>query len=255
MQQGRVVIVDNSIYVQEAMKNALVSNEGIEVVGTADNGALALDILRNEQVDVIVTDLVLPCLDGLSLIEEISNQVFLNKPKIIVLTALISDALIRRTMSFGVNYYMLKPFEPAVVCQRVVELLHTQNILVPGMEIKNKKHCFDEQLFNILLTIGIPAHIKGYHFLREAIKRVIDNPDLINALTKELYPTVALRFNTSATRVERAIRHAIDVAWNKDQIGNINKLLESDVYVQNRKPTNGELIALIADRFILEKTA
>jgi two-component system response regulator (stage 0 sporulation protein A) len=255
MQQGRVVIVDNSVYVQETLRNALVSNEGIEVVGTVDSGMVALDMLKNEHVDVIVTDLVLPCLDGFSLIEAISKQVFVNKPKIIVLTALISDGLIRRTMNLGVNYYMLKPFEPAIVCQRILELMDIKNTLAPTPEIKNEKHYFEEQLFNILLTIGIPAHIRGYHFLREAIKRVIDNPDLINAITKELYPTVAVRFNTSATKVERAIRHAIDVAWSKEQIGNINKLLKSNVYVQNRKPTNGELIALIADRFILEKTA
>lgn len=113
----------------------------------------------------------------------------------------------------------------------------------------------DERIANVFLSMGIPAHIKGYHFLREAIKTVVDNPETINAITKELYPAVAKRFNTSASKVERAIRHAIDVAWSRGQVENLNQLFGSRIYVKSDKPTNGEFIALIADRLVIERSA
>ena len=113
----------------------------------------------------------------------------------------------------------------------------------------------DERIANIFLSMGIPAHIKGYHFLREAIKLVVNDREMINAITKDLYPTVALNFNTTSSKVERAIRHAIDVAWTRGQMENINMLFGSKLYVKHEKPTNGEFIALIADRLSIEKSA
>ena len=113
----------------------------------------------------------------------------------------------------------------------------------------------DEKISSVFITIGIPAHIKGYHFLREAIKMVVENPDIINRITKELYPGIAKRFNTSPSKVERAIRHAIEVAWTRGRIDNINQVFGYNVYNKNDKPTNGEFIALIADKLIIEKSA
>ena len=144
---------------------------------------------------------------------------------------------------------MIKPFNVEVLKSRILDVLNSstsKNFLV----LKNKN--LEEKITNIFITVGIPAHIKGYQFLREAIKMAIDNPDIINIITKKLYPSIAEKFETSSSKVERAIRHAIEVAWNRGKIENINALFGVKVYSNNEKPTNGEFIALVADKMLLE---
>ncbi len=176
--------------------------------------------------------------------------------RILVLSALSQDAFIAKAAGLGADYYMIKPCSHENLAARLKDLSGSERPAVqpsgsrPVRAPVNKS--LDEKITNIFITVGIPAHIKGYQFLREAIKMAIDNPDIINSITKRLYPEVAERFSTSPSKVERAIRHAIEVAWNRGKIENINSLFGVRVYNHNEKPTNGEFIALVADKMLLE---
>ena len=156
---------------------------------------------------------------------------------------------------------MLKPVNYELLESRLLDIVrdeflnsnqNTEKVNVSPVQFKPKSKQLDERITNIFITVGIPAHIKGYQFLREAIKMAIDSPDIINSITKKLYPSIADKFDTSASKVERAIRHAIEVAWNRGKIENINNLFGIRVYGNNEKPTNGEFIALVADKMLIE---
>lgn len=152
----------------------------------------------------------------------------------------------------GAEYYMLKPLNIETLAKRVEDLF-AQDIDTSSVISRNDgEKSIEEKITNIFITVGIPAHIKGYQFLREAIKLAMEDPDIINSITKKLYPSIAERFDTSASKVERAIRHAIEVAWNRGKIENINNIFGLTVYTNNEKPTNGEFIALVADKMLLE---
>ena len=162
------------------------------------------------------------------------------------------DGFINKAISMGAKYYCIKPFDLQTLKERVVELnqpAQAQSNTFFNSKIGNQ---IEEKITNIFITVGIPAHIKGYQFLREAIKLAIANPEIINSITKKLYPTIAEKYDTSASKVERAIRHAIEVAWNRGKIENINNLFGIKVYSSNEKPTNGEFIALVADKMLIE---
>ena len=183
----------------------------------------------------------MPKLDGYGVLEKIDPS-----RRVIVMSALSSGSFVTKAINSGARYYMMKPFRFEQLEARIVECMKSSAV----SRIKNKT--LEEKITNIFITVGIPAHIKGYQFLREAIKMAIDNPDVINSITKRLYPEVARRFNTSPSKVERAIRHAIGVAWNRGKIENITSLFGVRVYSHNEKPTNGEFIALVADKMLLE---
>ena len=163
--------------------------------------------------------------------------------------------MIRKAIGLGAKYYMVKPFDMDMVMKRIRELAGGQAFVKISAPVPDKGKNIEEKITNIFLLIGIPAHIKGYHFLREAIKMVVENGDIINSITKELYPGIAKKFKTTPSKVERAIRHAIDVAWNRGKVENINQLFGYKVYDSNDKPTNGEFIALIADKLNMERSA
>ncbi len=246
MEKTKIMLVDENEQLLNELKESFSSAE-FEVVGSASNGLIALDEIKKLKPSVVVMDVVLSGIDGFSLIEQI-NQLGLNT-KIIILSSLSMEGFITKAMNLGVSYYMIKPFNVEVLKSRILDVLNSstsKNFLV----LKNKN--LEEKITNIFITVGIPAHIKGYQFLREAIKMAIDNPDIINSITKKLYPSIAEKFETSSSKVERAIRHAIEVAWNRGKIENINALFGVKVYSNNEKPTNGEFIALVADKMLLE---
>ncbi len=214
------------------------------------SGKEAISKIEQNNYDVLVVDLVLAEIDGFEVIERAKQK---NKAtKVVVLSALSSDMFIKKTMALGVDYYMLKPVNFDILAKRVNDLFETdkQNSLFISKGDTEKE--IEEKITNIFITVGIPAHIKGYQFLREAIKLAMENPDIINSITKRLYPSIAERFSTSASKVERAIRHAIEVAWNRGKIENINSIFGLTVYSNNEKPTNGEFIALVADKMLLD---
>ena len=237
----KLMIVDDDEEFLTSVGAYFADKNDYEVVATATNGEEALEKLFAADPDVVLLDIVMPRLDGYGVLEKIGRE-----RRVIVMSALSSGSFVTKAIDLGAKYFLMKPFRFQQLEARIVECMKSS----AAVRIKNKS--LEEKITNIFITVGIPAHIKGYQFLREAIKMAIDNPDVINSITKRLYPEVARRFDTSPSKVERAIRHAIEVAWNRGKIENINSLFGVRVYSHNEKPTNGEFIALVADKMLLE---
>ena len=255
---SKVIIVDgNDDYCKLCKDYFLESQSGIKVVATFSGVDDAIEYIKLGNVDVVLLELVLPNADGYKFISTLNELHLSTKPKIIVVSALTGEGFVQKAFSMGVDYYMVKPVDYELLESRIGEVVRgaflpecvdTSTKYAPSVKVK----ALDEKITNIFITVGIPAHIKGYQFLREAIKMAIDSPDIINSITKKLYPSIADKFDTSASKVERAIRHAIEVAWNRGKIENINSLFGIKVYCSNEKPTNGEFIALVADKMLIE---
>ena len=254
MNKYKILIVDDNKQSQETLKNYISANNNFELIGITGDANKALELAKNG-ADAIITDIVLANLDGFEFIEKVNNLKLEVKPKILVLSELMQDGFVQKAISLGASYYMAKPYEPELVIKRLTELLTSsqmQSIQSVTATQRVFNRALEEKITNIFITVGIPAHIKGYQFLREAIKMAIDSPEIINSITKKLYPNIALRYDTTPSKVERAIRHAIEVAWNRGKIENINALFGVKVYANNEKPTNGEFIALVADKMLIE---
>lgn len=259
----KIIIADCNADLRNVITEKFNKEKEFKIIGNCADGNEALNLAKSTTPDVIIMDVVLPGLDGFELIENIhnSNQI-MKKPKIIVVSSLSHEGFINKAMQLGVSYFMIKPINENVLLDRVKEICKSSTKIVSTSFPKNefsenssekyKAKIIEEKITNIFITVGIPAHIKGYQFLREAIKLAIDNPEIINSITKQLYPAIAEKFETSASKVERAIRHAIEVAWNRGKIENINSIFGLRVYNSNEKPTNGEFIALVADKMIIE---
>ena len=260
--QISVLVADENKELLNSAKSLLEENENVSSAFIANNGEEALNNILQNKPDVVVLDILLSGIDGFTVIEEAKKNDA--KCKFIVTSALSSETFVQKAMNLGVEYYMVKPVVPSIVLKRIIDLYETTS---SSREISNANETekttatnldqsrnkqLEEKITNIFITVGIPAHIKGYYFLREAIKMAIDNPEVINSITKQLYPSIAERFSTSASKVERAIRHAIEVAWNRGKIENINSVFGVKVYSSNEKPTNGEFIALVADKMLIE---
>lgn len=234
-----------------------------EVLGISADGAETLSEIKKNTPDILLMDVMLPSLDGFALIENIQNsKSLIKKPKIVVVSSLTHEGFITKAMQLGVSYFMIKPVDEKILLDRLSEIASLDKPIITSImsnensgeniAAKYKAKITEEKITNIFITVGIPAHIKGYHFLREAIKLAIETPEIINSITKKLYPAIAEKFDTSPSKVERAIRHAIEVAWNRGKIENINSLFGLRVYNSNEKPTNGEFIALVADKMLIE---
>lgn len=259
----KLFIADCNAELRKTISETFKKDKGFEIVGESGDGLETFDALKKVNADVLIMDLVLPGLDGFALIESITktNEI-MKKPKIVITSSLTHEGFINKAMQLGVNYFMIKPINENVLLDRVKEVcaektkqistVFSKDVTIENASEKYKAKIIEEKITNIFITVGIPAHIKGYQFLREAIKLAIDNPEIINSITKQLYPAIAEKFETSASKVERAIRHAIEVAWNRGKIENINSIFGLRVYSSNEKPTNGEFIALVADKMIIE---
>lgn len=244
MEQIKLFIIDSE-EATASYKKEMEEDRDLMVVGAVDNGNAIKEIIEETMPDLVVLDLLLPGRDGFEVISEIKSVS--SNVKIIVTSALNSSVFVNKAMELGVDYFMIKPVECSSLIKRIKEIVITSK--------KNEAtHArkLEEKITNIFLTVGIPAHIKGYQFLREAIKMAVDDPRIINSITKRLYPGIAEIYDTTASKVERAIRHAIEVAWNKGKIENINDVFGLRVYDTHEKPTNGEFIALVTDKMLLE---
>lgn len=259
----KVLIADSSATGRDSLKQSLQQKQGIEICGVTGDGQEALALLESQQPDVLLTELILPTLDGFGILERMRQS---NSPKathVIVLTSLSQEHMIRRACDLGAEYYMVKPFDLPNLYQRILDVcgqhmefpVRPSASVYPIMQQRSRLPSLDEKITSVFLIVGIPAHIKGYHYLREAIKMVIDKPTLINRITKELYPGIAKHFDATPSKVERAIRHAIEVAWARGKIENINQVFGFNIYSKHDKPTNGEFIALVADKLALEQSA
>ena len=257
---SKIVVVDSNESFCQGLKDYFLESRGdLRVVSSFSNIVDAIDYIGDNNVDIVITDIIIPNADGYDLISEIKQLNLAKEPKIIVCSSLSGEGFIQKAFNMGASYYMLKPVNYELLESRILdilkdEFLNEKNVPLQTSNVyeKPKTKQLDEKITNIFITVGIPAHIKGYQFLREAIKMAINSPEIINSITKKLYPSIADKFDTSASKVERAIRHAIEVAWNRGKIENINNLFGIRVYGNNEKPTNGEFIALVADKMLIE---
>ncbi len=231
----------------DLLKTKFDECEEFKVVGMAENGAEAVSKISECNPDFLITELVLSGSDGLSVIKQLKS---LNlSTKIIVASALCGDEIIHKTISEGARYFIAKPLN----FQSLIEHLKDFYLEEDLKETKVKRTSLEEKISNIFINVGIPPHIKGYSFLREGVKMAVEDPRIINNITKKLYPSISEKYQTTPSKVERAIRHAIEVAWNRGRIDYINNILGVRAYVGAEKPTNGEFIALVADKMLLER--
>jgi len=251
------VVVDDSDEMRRALKDAFLTSEKIEILGEATNGEEAIELIEDKRPAVVLLDIVMPKLDGFGVLDYYARAA--DKPKFLVISSLSQDNFIQRAFMSGADYFMIKPFQKDVLGSRIQSLAEEKSDRrvvshTPRPEPKNTfvKKSLDEKIAGIFITVGIPAHIKGYQFLREGIKMVVETPEIINSITKKLYPSIALKYNTTASKEERAIRHAIEVSWSRGKIENINALFGLKVYAAHEKTTNGEFIALVADKMLIE---
>lgn len=243
MRKIRLVILDSDALFVGRLKEYFNADERFELLASSSDGNEGLKYIRDYAPDAALIGLYLSGVDGLGVLERMRAE---NIGCIaIMMGAYSDDGLVNRVMSKGAYYYLVKPFEPSVAADRISEGRSDGIVSV-------SRKTLDEEISNIFISIGIPPHIKGYAYLREGIKMAVNKPSIINRVTKELYPKIGEKFDTSASKVERAIRHAIEVAWNKGRIDAINSVFGSRVYIGTEKPTNSEFIALVADKLILK---
>ena len=251
----RILVVDDQHALRNAMIDALARQEDVALADGAANGAEALKLLCQRSYDVMVTDIVMPVMDGYTLMQEMRRLMPSPAPKVIVATALARDDFVMRAVELGAKFYLVKPFQPEILLGHIRRLVRGEEVVPLVHAAAAREVSLDERLGSLFLTLGIPAHIKGYQYLRAGVKMAVENPAVVNRITKELYPGIAARFDTTASKVERAIRHAIEVAWNRGRVDTLNRVLGCRVCTPEDKPTNGEFIAMLADKLRLDRTA
>lgn len=263
LEKTRILIADDNKDFTDILCEYLSMHDDLEVIGVVKDGLEALEQIPKLEPDVLILDIIMPHLDGLEVLERLNDMVIKKYPKVIVLSAVGQDKITQKAIKLGADYYVVKPFDFNIFIKRLREIIGTDEektitrsyINIP----KNANNSNDGQInieakiTNIIHEIGVPAHIKGYQYLREAIAMVIEDIELLGAITKELYPNIAKKYNTTPSRVERAIRHAIEVAWSRGKVDTINKIFGYTVHTDKGKPTNSEFIAMVADKLRLEQ--
>lgn len=254
MEKIKVLLADMDREYHNNMRNALSRDEDIYVVGSAYDGKEALAKVESLKPDVLIADVVLPKLDGIGVLENLNRRS--ERPMVIMTSPVVGDKMAKSCMEQGAIYYMVKPIDPQSMISRIKMLRDDDaeqgRIISRKMLIDAMKPDMETMVTDVIHEIGIPAHIKGYQYLRRAIMMVIDDLDVINSITKELYPSVAKEFKTTPSRVERAIRHAIEVAWDRGDTEVLNSFFGYTIANSKGKPTNSEFIAMIADRLRLQ---
>ena len=260
----QVVIADDNKEFQDVLCEYLNSKNGIEVIGTAKNGFEALDLITVKEPDIVVLDIIMPQLDGLSVLEKVRSLQMKKKPQFIMLSAVGGEKITRQALDLGAEYFLVKPCDMDSLISRIHHLHNSNHVAddhsnysnnyKPPMKVSPAKN-IELEVTNLLHEIGIPAQNKGYHFLRVAIIMVLDDFDIINSVTKLLYPNIAKKFKTTPSRVERAMRHSIRVAWSKKKIETINSIFGFTVSNGKENPTNSEFIAIVSDKLRLELDA
>ena len=244
-----VFLADNSEEFCSALSAALQKSQGFRLVGTANDGEQTLRALAELRPDVLVLDMMLPKRDGISVLKALTAMD--HRPAILATSGFITEFVASTAANLGVRYLMLKPCDLSAVVERLEEMRSGAERFVPAVRWSDKSN-IETMVTNIIHEIGVPAHIKGYQYLREAIIIAVNDMDVINAITKVLYPQVAKTFQTTPSRVERAIRHAIEVAWDRGDLDTLQRFFGYTVSNTKGKPTNSEFIALIADKLQLQ---
>ncbi len=257
VRQLNVAIADDNERMLDLLGEIIQNDKELTLVGRANNGEDMCQIIKSKQPDVVLLDLIMPRMDGLAVMDNVHQDENLKKhPDFIVITAVGQESITEDAFKRGANYYIMKPFNNEMILNRIKSVsqiykLPSKKAMANANEVGNEVQ-LEEYVTNMLHEIGIPAHIKGYHYLRDSILMSVEDMDVLNAITKILYPTVAKKNQTTASRVERAIRHAIEVAWSRGKLDTIEELFGYTVNNGKGKPTNSEFIALIADTIRLK---
>lgn len=257
----QVVIADDNREFGDILCEYLNSQSDIEVTGIARDGLEAYELITSKVPDIAILDIIMPHLDGLGVLEKINSISMPKRPLFIILSAVGQDKITQRALALGAEYYVVKPFDMDVLVSRIRQLKDINQATAVKAEyiadFKTSSHTssprnLEVEVTSVMHEIGVPAHIKGYQYLRDAIMMAVKDLDIINSITKQLYPTIAREYNTTPSRVERAIRHAIEVAWSRGQVEAIDNLFGYTINVGKGKPTNSEFIAMVADKLRLE---
>lgn len=276
-----IAVADDNEAVLYMLSNIIESEENLNLVGTAKNGQETLEVIKDKSPDVVLLDMIMPKIDGLGVMERVKNDTQLEKqPLFIIISAVGHEAMTESAFELGADYYLMKPFDNHALLKRLndLQLIINGNVLkkelhsgiantgeqnVKSIYAQNRKNenvlngsaitgNIENDVTHIIHDIGIPAHIKGYQYLRDAIIMAVNESEIINSITKVLYPDIARKYQTTPSRVERAIRHAIEVAWNRGNTETLNNMFGYTINTGKGKPTNSEFIALISDKLRLE---
>ena len=262
-----ILIADDNPDFSQTLAKYIEKQEDMEVIGIAKDGLEAVDMIANTIPDVALLDVIMPHLDGIGVLEKINNLGLNKKTTCMMLSAVGQDKITQRAIALGAEYYVVKPFDIEILINRIREVKNyepsqgantfiaretkAKYIDIPQGAKKEERN-IEALVTNVIHDVGVPAHIKGYQYLREAIIMVVKDIDIINQITKSLYPQIASKYNTTPSRVERAIRHAIEVAWGRGQQDAVESIFGYTISASKGKPTNSEFIAMIADKLRLE---
>ncbi len=257
MEKLNVAIADDNEIMVQMLDTIVQSDEELEVVGTARDGEETYRMIKEKEPDVVLLDIVMPKMDGLGVLSKVKKDDSIKKmPNFIVISAVGQQQVTEDAFALGADYFIMKPFDKSTVIQRIKKAkkrsaLH--NIATPAVRSEKRDEvALEADVTNIIHEIGVPAHIKGYQYLRDAIVMSVLDMDMLNSITKVLYPTIAKKYETTTSRVERAIRHAIEVAWSRGKMDTIDELFGYTINHGKGKPTNSEFIALITDKIRLD---
>jgi len=262
----RVLLADDNREFVEIIKEFIERQEDMTLVGVAYHGNEALELIYREEPHVVILDIIMPHLDGLGVLEKLQNAA--QRPRIIIFTAFGQESMTQRAVNLGADYYLLKPFDLDTLGRRIRQLQDGfpetsnqgsfANLVTQGDNTSNSQNFngvavptsknLEVEVTRMIHQMGVPAHVKGYQYLRDAIVSVVVNISLLGAVTKELYPMIAVKYNTTPSRVERAIRHAIELAWDRGNVDFMNRFFGYTINIDRGKPTNSEFIAMVADK-------
>lgn len=256
----KVLIVDDNKKYTDFLKRDLEEDGSFEVVGVAEDGRNVPDLVEEWEPELLILDIIMPFADGLWVLDQLRSRGLLARMNVLVVSAVTLEKIISRVIELGADYFLAKPCSNDYIMDIAKEIVScpketgipAASIPVHTEIVKNPDELIEQKITAVIHKVGIPAHIKGYQYLRYAILEVFRNIDMINSVTKELYPLVARQFNTTATRVERAIRHAIEVAWDRGDTETLNSIFGYTVKSNRGKPTNSEFIAMIADKLRMQ---
>lgn len=245
-----VLLTDEKDEATLRLASALRSNK-MDVRMCAKNGAELLKCYEECCPDIVIMDAFLQHIDAMGVVARVNMKDPVKRPLIIVMSGIDNPNFEREITRCGVDYYFLKPIDPQMMAERIVQLVSWK-----GVSVSNRADSYEDlsvEITEILHQVGVPAHIKGYQYVRDAIRLTVENPDMLNSVTKILYPTVAKNFKSTSSRVERAIRHAIEVAWDRGDVEFLNSYFGYTIQSQRGKPTNSEFVAMISDKIRLKR--
>ena len=243
----KVLMIYDNVGLIEAVKEYFSSSKQIEIISEAYDGVEGFEKIQKEECDVVILDLIMPKKDGMYVLEEMKKHNI--DKKVIVATSYNTQEAIREVSDYGVNYYILKPFDFTDLEKRILDLANKKK---NSKNIDLHHNNIQISITKILHELGIPSHIKGYQYIRDGVCMIFDNPNMIGGITKELYPELAGKFDTTVSRVERAIRHAIEVSWNRGNWDLMEEIFGNSVDIDRAKPTNSEFIVTVSDKLRLE---